>query len=87
MKHLWTWGVRNPAAFLAVLAALAGWQGIAAWSLAWTTVLAFALLAELGHRLARRARRREAKKQAAIEALAATALLREQLRTAGRRAA
>ncbi|GIW17976.1 MAG: hypothetical protein KatS3mg064_1133 [Tepidiforma sp.] len=82
MKHLWMWAFCAPALLLAAACLAAGWQGAFEPPLAWTGAAFFGVIAEVASRLARRARQREQKKQAAIEALAATALLREQLRSA-----
>jgi hypothetical protein len=87
MRHVWTWAVFVPGLLLAVACVAAGWQGILEAPVAWTGAAFFAVTAEIGSRLGRRAKKRQQKKQAAIEALAATALLREQIRSAQRRAA
>ncbi len=84
MRHIWTWVFFAPALAAAAACLAAGWQGAFEPPLAWTGAAFFALIAEVAARLARRARRREQKKQAAVEALAATALLREQLRATSR---
>jgi len=87
MRHFWNWAVCAPALLLALSCAAAGWQQVAEPPIAWTGAAFFAVIAEIASRLGRRARRRAEKKQAAIEALAATALLREQLRSVQHRRA
>lgn len=88
MKHFWSWAVCAPALVAGAGCLAMGWQGAFEPPLAWSGAAFFGVVAEVSSRLARRAKRRAAKKQAAIEALAATALLREQLRsTQHRRAA
>jgi membrane protein implicated in regulation of membrane protease activity len=87
MRHVWNWAVCAPALLLAAACIAAGWREVLEPPLAWTGAAFFAVIAEVASRLARRARRRAEKKQAAIEALAATALLREQLRSVHHRRA
>jgi len=78
---LWLWGVRNPAVLLAGLAALAGYQGIADWSITMVVVLMFGFVAEVGNRLGRRALARKRRKAAANEAMRSATELRERFRT------
>ncbi len=87
MRHVWNWAVAVPAVLAALACAVGGWQGILEPPLAWSGAAFFAVIAEIGSRLGRRAKRRAQRRQAAIEALAATALLHEQLRSIHRRAA
>ena len=80
MATFWLWGVRNPFAVFACLAALAGQQGAADWSIAWTATLGFAFIAETGNRLGRNALQKKRRKSAAREALRSASDLRERLR-------
>jgi hypothetical protein len=77
----WLWGVRNVGVVLAGLVALAGYQGVADWSITMAVVLAFGLVAEVGNRIGRRALNKQRRKQAAREALRSAAELRERFRT------
>jgi hypothetical protein len=66
MTRFWVWGVRNPALALAGLATASGLTGVADWSIALMTVMALGFLAEIANRLARVARARQQREQAAI---------------------
>lgn len=87
MRHFWTWAVCAPALLAAAACLAAGWQDAFEPPLAWSGAAFFAVIAEVASRLARRAKRRAEKKRAAMETLAATALLREQLRSVQHRRA
>jgi hypothetical protein len=87
MATFWLWCVRNPFAALACLAALAGQQGAADWSIAWTATLGFALVAEVGNRFGRSALQKKRRKSAAREALRSPSDLRERLRAPEQRRA
>lgn len=65
----WIWGVRNPCLALAGLATAAGAAGVADWSLAMSTVLVFGVMAHTATHLARRAKARREREQAAILAM------------------
>jgi hypothetical protein len=80
MATFWLWGVRNLFVVFAGLCALAGQQGAADWSIAWSATLGFALIAEVGNRFGRRAWEKKRRKSAAREALRSASDLRERLR-------
>ena len=69
MVTFWIWGVRNPCLLLAALATGTGATGIADWSLAMSTVLVFGVMAHTATHLARRAKARHERQQAAILAM------------------
>lgn len=69
MVTFWIWGVRNPCLLLAGLATATGATGIADWSLAMSTVLVFGVMAHAATHLARRAKARREREQAAILAM------------------
>lgn len=69
MVTFWIWGVRNPCLLLAALATATGATGIADWSLAMSTVLVFGVMAHAATHLARRAKARREREQAAILAM------------------
>ena len=87
MVTFWLWGVRNLFVVLAALALLAGQQGAADWSIALTTALGLALIAEVGNRFGRRAYAKKRRKTAAREALRSASDLRERLRAPEQRRA
>lgn len=76
----WLWGVRNLFVALAAVAAFLGYQGAADWSITLVVMLGFALIAEVGNRVGRRALNKKRRKQAAIEALRSASELRERMR-------
>ena len=81
MATFWLWGVRNLFVALAGVAAWAGYQEAADWSITLVVMLAFALIAEVGNRFGRRAVGKKRRITAAREALRSAADLRERLRT------
>lgn len=87
MATFWLWGVRNLFVALAGVTALAGYQGVADWSITMVVVLAFAFVAESGNRLGRRALRKKRRAVAAREAIRGATELRERMRQQERRAA
>ena len=87
MATFWLWGVRNLFVVFAGLSALAGQQGAADWSIAWTAAFVFALIAEVGNRAGRRALNKKRRKTAAREALRSASDLRERLRAPEQRRA
>jgi len=80
MATFWLWGVRNPAVALAGLAAFAGYQEVADWSVLMPAVLGFAIIAEVGNRFGRVALARKRRKKAAIEAIRSATEVRDRLR-------
>lgn len=87
MAIFWLWGFRNPALLLAGLAAFAGYQGAADWSIAMVVVLGFGIIAEVANRFGRRALAKQRRKQAAIQALRSAAEVRDRFRTEHQRKA
>jgi hypothetical protein len=87
MATFWLWGLRNPAILLAGLAAFAGFQGAADWSIAMAVVLGFGVIAEVANRLGRRALTKKRRKQAAVQALRSAAEIRDRFRTEHQRKA
>lgn len=83
----WLWGVRNLCVVLAGLVALAGYQGVADWSITMVVVLAFGIIAEAGNRIGRKALRKQRRKRAASEAIKSATELRERFRTQEQRRA
>lgn len=83
----WLWGVRNLCVVLAGLVALAGYQGVADWSITMVVVLGFAIVAEIGNRIGRRAYERKRRNEAAREAIRSASELRERFRTQEQRRA
>lgn len=81
MAIFWLWGLRNPALLLAGIAAFAGYQGVADWSIAMVVVLGFGIIAEVANRFGRRALARKRRKRAAVEALRSAAEVRDRFRT------
>lgn len=77
----WLWGVRNVCVALAGLVALAGYQGVADWSITLVVVLGFGVVAEIGNRVGRRALTKARRKKAVREAIASANELRDRLRT------
>ena len=55
MAMFWLWGVRNLFVALAGLVCLAGYRGVADWSITLVVMLGFAFIAEIGNRIGRRA--------------------------------
>jgi hypothetical protein len=87
MATFWLWGVRNPLVVLAGLVALAGYKGVADWSITLMVVTGLAFIAEIGSRFGRRALSKKRRKQAAREALRSAADLRERFRSQEQRRA
>jgi predicted lysophospholipase L1 biosynthesis ABC-type transport system permease subunit len=83
----WLWGVRNVCVVLAGLVAFAGYQGVADWSIIMVVVLAFALVAEVGNRIGRKALKRQRRTRAARAALQSATELRDRFRTQEQRRA
>lgn len=77
----WLWGVRNLCVVFAGLVALAGYQGIADWSITMVVVLAFGIVAEVGNRIGRKGLAKQRRKKAASEAIKSATELRERFRT------
>jgi len=87
MAMFWLWGVRNLFVALAGLVCLAGYRGVADWSITLVVMLGFAFIAEIGNRIGRRALAKKRRKAAAVVALRSAADLRDRMRTQERRAA
>ena len=87
MAMFWLWGVRNLFVALAGLVCLAGYRGVADWSITLVVMLGFAFIAETGNRIGRRALAKKRRKAAAVVALRSAADLRDRMRTQERRAA
>ncbi|MEO8541189.1 MAG: hypothetical protein ABI577_15720 [bacterium] len=83
----WLWGVRNVCVALAGLVALAGYQGIADWSITFVVMLGLGLVAEVGNRIGRRALNRQRRKAAAQEAIRSATEMRDRFRTHDQRRA
>lgn len=83
----WLWGVRNVCVALAGLVALAGYQGVADWSITMAVVLALGIVAEVGNRIGRKALMKQRRKRAAREAIKSATELRERFRTQEQRRA
>jgi len=83
----WLWGVRNVFVALAGLVALAGYQGIADWSIVMVVVLVLGVIAEVGNRIGRGALDRQRRKSAAQEAIRSATELRERFRAQDQRRA
>lgn len=77
MSRFWVWGIRNPCLLLAGLATAAGLNGVADQSIAFTILLVFGVLAEASNHLARQARTKERRAEAAHDAIRAATELRE----------
>lgn len=83
----WLWGVRNVCVALAGLVALAGYQGIADWSITMVVVLGLGIIAEVGNRIGRKALLRQRRNRAARAAIQSAAELRDRFRTQEQRRA
>jgi hypothetical protein len=81
MATFWLWGVRNLFVALAAVAAFAGYQQAADWSITLVVMLGFAMVAEVGNRFGRKAWRKKQRKQAAIMALRSASELRDRMRS------
>ncbi len=69
MAMFWVWAVRNPCLLLAALVTVAGLTDVADWSISITTVMVLGLIAQSASHLARRARVRRQRQQAALLAM------------------
>ena len=83
----WLWGVRNVFVALAGLVALAGYQGIADWSIVMVVVLVLGVIAEVGNRIGRGALGRQRRNSAAQDAIRSATELRERFRAQDQRRA
>ena len=80
MAIFWLWGVRNLFWALAAGVAFAGYREVADPSIVLGTMLALALVAEVGNRVGRRALKRQRRKKAALAAIRQATDLRERYR-------
>jgi hypothetical protein len=76
MAAVWFWAFRNPSALLALLCFATGALSVVEWGLALTGTTFFVIIADIGHHMGHRAKRRTLRRVRATRILDEAQLIR-----------